>query len=121
MYCNAFPPRSRTPVESVRIVPLWLSCPIGSPHRLVCPERDPRYMVFSLTTWRRGRRSLGLWQVRLRWNSGGHKGRWPASFDRFWETLQQRRGKQGGTRAMIEVLLAKTDLFFAIHLLSPNE
>jgi transposase len=33
------------------------------------------------------------------------QGRWPASFDRFWETLRQRRGKQGGTRAMIEVLL----------------
>jgi transposase len=33
------------------------------------------------------------------------QGRWPASFDRFWEMLKQRRGKQGGTRAMIEVLL----------------
>ena len=33
------------------------------------------------------------------------QGRWPASFDRFWETLKKRRGKQGGTRAMIEVLL----------------
>jgi transposase len=33
------------------------------------------------------------------------QGRWPASFDRFWEALQQRRGKQPGTRAMIDVLL----------------
>jgi transposase len=33
------------------------------------------------------------------------QGRWPASFDRFWEALKQRRGKQEGTRAMIEVLL----------------
>jgi hypothetical protein len=33
------------------------------------------------------------------------QGRWPASFDRFWEMLKQRRGKQGGTRAMIEALL----------------
>lgn len=32
------------------------------------------------------------------------QGRWPASFDRFWEMLKQRRGKQPGTRAMIEVL-----------------
>ena len=32
-------------------------------------------------------------------------GRWPASFDRFWEALKQRRGKQAGTRAMIDVLL----------------
>jgi len=33
------------------------------------------------------------------------QGRWPASFDRFWEALKQRRGKQAGTRAMIEALL----------------
>jgi hypothetical protein len=33
------------------------------------------------------------------------QGRWPASFDRFWEGLKQRRGKQSGTRAMIEALL----------------
>jgi hypothetical protein len=33
------------------------------------------------------------------------QGRWPASFDRFWESLKQRRGKQPGTRAMIDVLL----------------
>ena len=33
------------------------------------------------------------------------QGRWPASFDRFWEMLKQKRGRQAGTRAMIEVLL----------------
>ena len=33
------------------------------------------------------------------------QGRWPASFDCFWEMLKQRRGQQPGTRAMIEVLL----------------
>src|SRR4029077_2389833 len=33
------------------------------------------------------------------------QGRWPRSFDCFWEMLKQRRGKQGGTRAMIEALL----------------
>jgi len=33
------------------------------------------------------------------------QGRWPASFDRFWEKLRQRRGRQDGTRAMIDVLL----------------
>ncbi len=33
------------------------------------------------------------------------QGRWPDSFDRFWENLQQRRGRQDGTRAMIEVLM----------------
>ncbi len=33
------------------------------------------------------------------------QGRWPAGFDRLWESLQQRLGKQEGTRAMIELLL----------------
>jgi transposase len=33
------------------------------------------------------------------------QGRWPASYDRFWQVLQQRQGKPEGTRAMIEVLL----------------
>jgi transposase len=33
------------------------------------------------------------------------QGQWPKSFDHFWEALKQRRGKQGGTKAMIEVLL----------------
>jgi transposase len=33
------------------------------------------------------------------------QGRWPASYDRFWESLQKRLGKQEGTRAMIELLL----------------
>ncbi len=33
------------------------------------------------------------------------QGRWPVSFDRLWESLQQRLGQQEGTRAMIELLL----------------
>jgi hypothetical protein len=33
------------------------------------------------------------------------QGRWPASFDRFWEMLKQRQGRQSGTRAMVDVLL----------------
>jgi transposase len=33
------------------------------------------------------------------------KGKWPASFDRLWEELKKRRGKQDGTRAMIDLLL----------------
>ena len=36
------------------------------------------------------------------WRAQGH---WPASFDRFWEALKQRRGQQAGTKAMIDVLL----------------
>lgn len=31
-------------------------------------------------------------------------GRWPASYDRLWEQLMQRQGKQKGTREMIELL-----------------
>jgi transposase len=37
------------------------------------------------------------------------QGRWPASFDRFWEGLKQRRGKRDGTRAMIDLLLVGRD------------
>lgn len=33
------------------------------------------------------------------------QGRWPASYDQFWETLKKRQGKQDGTRAMIEVIM----------------
>jgi transposase len=33
------------------------------------------------------------------------QGRWPACYDRCWESLKAREGKQAGTRAMIEVLL----------------
>lgn len=33
------------------------------------------------------------------------QGRWPESFDRFWERLQQRCGRQDGTRAMSDILL----------------
>jgi len=31
-------------------------------------------------------------------------GRWPASYDRFWEGLIEREGKQQGTREMIAIL-----------------
>ena len=33
------------------------------------------------------------------------QGKWPASFDRYWEVLKRRQSKQAGTRAMIEILL----------------
>ena len=32
------------------------------------------------------------------------QGRWPASYDTLWAQLQQRQGRQAGTRAMITVL-----------------
>ncbi|HEX2186902.1 MAG TPA: IS21 family transposase, partial [Chloroflexota bacterium] len=31
-------------------------------------------------------------------------GRWPASYDRFWEGLMARQGRQAGTKAMIALL-----------------
>jgi hypothetical protein len=31
------------------------------------------------------------------------------SFDRFWEVLKQRRGKQDGTRAMVDLLLVERE------------
>jgi hypothetical protein len=33
------------------------------------------------------------------------QGRWPTSYDQFWELLKQRHGGSAGTRLMIEVLL----------------
>ncbi|MBM4448771.1 MAG: IS21 family transposase [Chloroflexi bacterium] len=32
------------------------------------------------------------------------KGRWPASYDRIWEQLMMRNGRQNGTRSMIDLL-----------------
>ncbi len=32
------------------------------------------------------------------------RGRWPESFDRLWQSLRERHGKQNGTREMIELL-----------------
>ena len=32
------------------------------------------------------------------------RGRWPAEYDRYWEELIRRHGKQAGTRQMIELL-----------------
>ena len=33
------------------------------------------------------------------------RGRWPESYDAFWKVLKERRGKQDGTRAMIELIM----------------
>jgi transposase len=32
------------------------------------------------------------------------RGRWPESFDRLWQSLRERHGKQAGTREMIDLL-----------------
>jgi hypothetical protein len=42
-----------------------------------------------------GSKPLAQWRER---------GLWPPCFDRLWDQLQQRQGKQAGTRAMVELL-----------------
>jgi transposase len=42
-----------------------------------------------------GSKPLDQWRTR---------GRWPASYDRFWEGLMAREGRQAGTKAMIGLL-----------------
>ena len=43
-----------------------------------------------------GSRPLAQWRER---------GRWPESFDQLWQSLQERHGRQTGTREMVELLL----------------
>jgi transposase len=43
-------------------------------------------------------------------------GRWPASYDRFWQALIERHGQQAGTKAMIELLqLGRTQGQATLH------
>lgn len=43
----------------------------------------------------RGSKPLAQWRA---------QGRWPASYDRLWELMTLRHGRQGGTRAMVGVI-----------------
>ncbi len=43
----------------------------------------------------RGSTPLAQWRAR---------GRWPASYDRLWEQMIERQGRQPGTRAMVEMI-----------------
>jgi len=56
-------------------------------HYLDVLERKPGALA--------GSRPLQQWR---------ESGRWPQSFDRLWQSLERREGKQAGTRAMIELL-----------------
>jgi hypothetical protein len=56
-------------------------------HYLDVLERKPGALV--------GSSPLQQWRKR---------GRWPESFDRLWQSLQERHGRQQGTREMIELL-----------------
>jgi hypothetical protein len=56
-------------------------------HYLDVLERKPGALA--------GSRPLQQWR---------ESGRWPPSFDRLWQSLERRVGKQAGTRTMIELL-----------------
>lgn len=56
-------------------------------HYLDVLERKPGALV--------GSTPLAQWRA---------AGRWPASYDAFWQQLQERQGRSAGTRAMIELL-----------------
>src|ERR1022692_1423820 len=56
-------------------------------HYLDVLERKPGALA--------GSRPLQQWR---------ESGRWPDSFDRLWQSLEAREGKQAGTRTMIELL-----------------
>jgi hypothetical protein len=57
-------------------------------HYLDVPSKKPRALA--------GSDALDQWRA---------QGRWPESFDRLWEELKKRRGKQDGPRSMIDLLL----------------
>lgn len=44
------------------------------------------------------------WRDRNHWSRDVKPGQWPPSFDRIWQALMERHGKQNGTREMIELL-----------------
>ena len=56
-------------------------------HYLEVLERKPGAL--------RGSKPLAQWRA---------QGRWPASYDRLWEAMSLRHGRQGGTRAMVAVV-----------------
>ena len=57
-------------------------------HYLEVLERKPGALA--------GSKPLAQWR---------QQGRWPASYDRFWQALISRHGKRQGTREMVELLL----------------
>ena len=56
-------------------------------HYLEVLERKPGAL--------RGSKPLAQWRV---------QGRWPASYDRLWELMNERQGRQNGTRSMVALI-----------------
>jgi len=56
-------------------------------HYLEVLERKPGAL--------RGSKPLAQWRV---------QGRWPESYDRLWELMNERHGRQGGTRSMVALM-----------------
>src|ERR1700731_2405857 len=52
----------------------------------------------------RGSTPLAQWRAR---------GRWPESYDRLWEQMIERQGRQPGTRAMVEVIRMGSEFGYA--------
>ena len=56
-------------------------------HYLEVLERKPGAL--------RGSKPLAQWRV---------QGRWPESYDQLWELMNEKHGRQGGTRSMVAIL-----------------
>lgn len=65
-------------------------------HYLEVLERKPGAM--------RGSKPLAQWRV---------QGRWPQSYDRIWELMTARHGRQGGTRAMVALIRMGREFSYA--------
>jgi hypothetical protein len=71
-------------MDGIKKCSIWSGDPLGD---LDVLERKPGALAGStpLDQWRRA-------------------GKWPASYDRLWEALMERQGKQAGTKAMIALV-----------------
>jgi hypothetical protein len=65
-------------------------------HYLEVLERKPGAL--------RGSRPLAQWRA---------QGRWPESYDRIWELMTARHGRQGGTRAMVALIRMGREFSYA--------
>ena len=62
-----------------------------------------RFSIWNIT-WMCCIASRARWRDREPLEQQRQAGLWPASFDRIWQALIERHGKQSGTRQMIDLL-----------------